>query len=357
MLAAHGACRRLLLGGKGVQEPRAEPPGDDCRGVCRLAHGGRHGVVGVLRRPGPATHHRAYAREQQGHARRRRPRRAVPSALPREEGRAAALRQRAGLRQPRDERILRPALQQRPRNRSEGLGELGARHVGQPALGQAQGRSRIHGFGRGRAGDAHDARGRGRIGLLQPGGARQRACHRAADAPHPQRGGQAGEAAFRGRSDLGDGLPAGQGGVRLDGVAHPGPGAPHRNHREQHLAAHGRISRLGGGPQRYGYRGGALRYDSGGASLGAAQAASRRALLGAGAACGDGCRGRGLCRPLPAADADPYGRCRGRILRTPLRGPLHLYGGIALGAVVRLWAQEGALPCGGGGLRPGAAGL
>lgn len=109
-------------------------------GCCgRFARHRRHGVVAVLRRFDPVQHHPSYVGQQQGHACRRGACRADAPALPHRQGRPPAVGVGNGLRRSRNQRLCGRGAEPRPRIRRQGYRELGARPVGKPALGQAQG--------------------------------------------------------------------------------------------------------------------------------------------------------------------------------------------------------------------------
>lgn len=92
---------------------------------------------------------RPHARPQPQHALGRGAHPPAGGALPRKQGGPAAVAGRAGRCRLRDQRLLRRSAQGRRRVRRESHLELGGRPVGQPALGQAQGRGRIPRLGRG----------------------------------------------------------------------------------------------------------------------------------------------------------------------------------------------------------------
>lgn len=190
--------------------PRTEPSGPDRCRTHRFADHRRHGLVGGLHRHDALPADRPHARPQPQHAVRRSAHPPVGGALPGEQGGPAAVARRVGARRQRDQRLLRRGPQERRRIQRQGDPELGSRPVGQPAVGQTQGRGGIPRLGRGGPGHANDARRRGGHGLFRADGAGSRTGRGAPHGGDPRGEHAAGPAAFRRRPDLRDGLPAGE---------------------------------------------------------------------------------------------------------------------------------------------------
>ena len=163
--APHG---RELLGTEEVQGPGTGHSLGDRRRSHRLALDQRPQLVGDLLRHDALPTDRPHARPQPQHAFGRGARPPVGgNLLPREQSSPTAVNRGSAYAELATTTTMPTRNTNDPEIGMQGTPELGGRPVGQPAVGQAQGRGRIPRLGRGGPRAADDAGGGGRHGLLR----------------------------------------------------------------------------------------------------------------------------------------------------------------------------------------------